>query len=134
EPDVQLLLVVLGTDVNRRPDLGHGAQPVLAGDVGNVLGQLDDGLASTALAREQAGLPKRHAIQDRPLALRHGLQWDMSIQRSGGSGAAVAAVVAVAAGGGVDGVNNGASKQTSASLAALPVSASSQSLTSPFSG
>ena len=62
EPDVDFVLVVLGADVEGGAGFRQRAEPILAGDVGDVLHQLDDALAGAALAGEQAGLIERHAI------------------------------------------------------------------------
>ena len=64
--DVQLVLVVLGTDVDGGPGLRQRSQPVFSGDVGDVLHQLEDALAGAALAGEQAGLVERNAVLNGP--------------------------------------------------------------------
>ena len=49
------------------------AEPILAGDVGDVLHHFDDAFAGAAFAGEQPRLIERHAIPDRPFAFRSGL-------------------------------------------------------------
>ena len=73
QADVEFVLVVLGAEIERRAGFGQRAEPVLAGDMGDVLHQFDDALAGAAFAGEQPDLIERHAIPDRPLAFRDGL-------------------------------------------------------------
>jgi hypothetical protein len=101
----------------------------------------------TASARSSAshdlpilGLPARMV---RPSGMMPGTRYSITLNFMVRSAAAVNTLsrqvpaldgAAAAAGAGVSGVHSGASKHTSANLPALRVSASSQSLTSPFSG
>ena len=67
---MDFVLVVLGAEIEGRAGFRQRAEPILAGDVGDVFHQLDDALAGAALAGEQAGLIERHAIADGPFAFR----------------------------------------------------------------
>src|SRR5262249_42404359 len=69
--NVQLVLVILGADIERRAGLGQRTKPIRARYVSDVLHKLDDGFPSTALTREQPSLIGPHPIPHGPFAL-----WD----------------------------------------------------------
>jgi hypothetical protein len=52
EPNMNFVRVILAADIERGAWFGHRAQPIFAGRVGHVLGQLDDGFTGAALAAE----------------------------------------------------------------------------------
>src|SRR5262249_30045233 len=68
EADVDLRRFVFAGKVKDGPRFGHRAEPALAGDVRDVLLQLDDAFSSATFAAKQAGLVEWYAISDRPFA------------------------------------------------------------------
>ena len=73
EADMNFFLIILGAEIEGRTRLGHRAQPILRGYVGDILHQLDDAFAGAAFAGEYTGLLEGNPIPDCPLALRYRL-------------------------------------------------------------
>jgi hypothetical protein len=71
EPDVQLVLVILGAHVDCRPLPHRHSEPRLAQHMCNRALQIDERLANRPVAREQIRLLEGDAILDGPLPLRY---------------------------------------------------------------